>query len=238
MTAPAHVAPARVAGHRLRLAAALALSLAVLALLDARVGAPVRAQADAREGPARGGDPGAGGAEEVGEIEEVEEIGEIETVDDLVVEPGAAQKELTIIEAAGRMHPALVHLPIAWLTLLLLVDLVGLGLRREPFRVVGIWLAGLTVLSFIPAAVTGLIRYGYPPYEGVTEGMVFVHRNLMFATAGVTTLAFVLRLARRNQLSGALRFVYLGLLFAAVTLVTIAGHIGAELVLGEDYLPF
>lgn len=172
--------------------------------------------------------------------DDIEEIEEIETVEDVVVAPaaGGAARELGVLEIVGRMHPALVHLPIAWLILLLLVDLAGVALGREPFRAVGIWLAGLLVLSFIPAAAAGLIRATFPPYTAQTEGLVFLHRNLMLTVAGLTVAAFVLRLVRRNRLAGALQWAYLALLVAAVGLVTVAGHIGAKLVFGEDYLPF
>jgi len=183
--------------------------------------------------------------------EELEEIEEVETIEEVDVVPaggggagtaaggeGAGEKRLGFAETAARMHPALVHLPIGWLLLLLLVDLVGVGLAREPFRAVGPWIGVLTVLAFVPAAATGLLRQSFPPYDRVADPLLVTHRTLMLAVAGVTLVAVALRLLRRNRLTGAWKWAYLVLLAGAAATITIAGHLGGKLVFGENYLPF
>jgi uncharacterized membrane protein len=187
----------------------------------------------------------AGVAEKIEEIEVIEVIEEVDVVPAGEGGPGAAaggggagEQRMSLAEVAARMHPALVHLPIAWLLLLLLLDLLGVGLGREPFRAVGPWVGVLTALSFLPAAVTGLLRQNYPPYDRIADPLLLTHRNLMLTVAGVTLAAVGLRLARRNRLGGAWRWAYLALVAGAAALVTIAGHLGGKLVFGENYLPF
>ena len=48
----------------------------------------------------------------------------------------------------------------------------------------------------------------------------------------------IIRLARRNKLEGALRWIYLLLLIIASVVVGFGGHLGGQLVYGEQHLPF
>ena len=206
----------------LRLAAVAALSAAVLL-----AGGAFALAQDPREPP--------------GEVEEVEDLEVVEVVEPNGAgagAPEAAARSTGLAELAGRTHPLLVHLPIGFLLLLLLLDVAGLALGRDAFRAVGPWVGGLTVLSFVPAAVSGLLRYAYPPYDRVYDGLVYAHRNVMLVTAALMAVAFALRLSRRNRLAGAWKAAYLVLLVGAVALLTYGGHLGGKLVFGEDYLPF
>ena len=45
-------------------------------------------------------------------------------------------------------------------------------------------------------------------------------------------------LVRRNRIEGAVKWIYLGLIFVSASLVGLAGHLGGKMVFGESYLPF
>jgi len=165
---------------------------------------------------------------------------EVEEATPTVTAAPAAPARLGALELVGRVHPLLVHFPIAWLILLAMIDAVALLLRRPGWDRVGWPLLALTVASFVAAAVTGLIRGGHVLAGASAElsARVLLHRNSALATAGVVLLALALRTWRRNRLAGAARLVYLVLLAAALGLVGLTGHLGGELSLGEGYLPF
>jgi uncharacterized membrane protein len=77
-----------------------------------------------------------------------------------------------------------------------------------------------------------------PEGDPATHRLVEIHETVVFVMAGLATTALLLRLWRRNRLAGAWRASYLGLVSAATVLVLVAGHFGAKMVFGPDYLPF
>jgi uncharacterized membrane protein len=162
----------------------------------------------------------------------VEQLGDVQTVTPAEVEG----KPVGLGDLVGRMHPALVHFPIAWLVGLALVDFVGLVLRREAWQRAGIFVLGGTVLSLMPTAATGLLRATHMPSD--VHALLVTHRTLNFAVAGLVLAAFALRLLRRDRLQGSWRVVYLALVFAATGLVLVAADFGGRMVYGPDYLPW
>ena len=176
--------------------------------------------------------------EEIEEVEEIEEIEEIEEVAPAVVGDAAAEPQGGTWELVGRLHPSLVHFPIAWLLLLVLLDLFTFALRREALAPVGLGLLGLTALSFVPAVATGLLRGEVLEEQAALHDLVETHETLMLVTAGLVAAALVLRLARRDRLTGASRAVYLGLIVGAAALVAVGAHWGGKIVFGPGALPF
>jgi len=164
----------------------------------------------------------------------VEQIGDVQTVS-----PGEVEGKPTgLFDLIGRMHPALVHFPIAWLVGLALIDFVGLILKREAWQRAGIFVLGGTVLSLLPTAATGLLRAAHMPSDPAVHSLLVTHRTLNFAVASLVLAAFALRLVRRNRLQGPSRVVYLVLVFAATALVLVAADFGGRMVYGPDYLPW
>jgi uncharacterized membrane protein len=135
----------------------------------------------------------------------------------------------------GRLHPLLVHLPIGWLLLLLLVELVALRRPGDGVeRLARLLLLG-TVAVCLPAVVTGLLRADELPGDGA----VLDHRNLMLAFSGALLVALSLRwIGRAHPLPRWRRAAIVLLLVVALGLLVVGGHLGGELVRGEAYLPF
>jgi uncharacterized membrane protein len=159
-----------------------------------------------------------------------------------VVNPAAAEgKPSGLADLIGRLHPALVHFPIAGLVALAIVDFLGLILRREAWRQAGMVVLIAAGVSLLPAAGTGLLRAAYMQTDATEHALLVTHRTLNLTVAGLVAVALVLRLLRRRQqqgLQGAYRIVYLALVFGATGLVLLSASIGGRMVYGPDYLPF
>lgn len=171
-----------------------------------------------------------------GSDEEVEEVEEVQ-VKPVPTSGGAATARPGAADLAGRLHPLLVHFPIAWLLLLLLLDLVTFGLGRRTWERAGQWLLLLTALSFAAAVVTGLLRASGMQVEGSVAERLSQHRAAALVAGGACLVAAALR--RLAPIRGRARAaVYLLLVGLAVLAVLVAGHLGGKMVYGEDYLPF
>ncbi len=165
---------------------------------------------------------------------------ELDESDAKIVEPTvieASEPTFSILEVAGRFHPALCHFPIAWLVLLCMVELAS-ARRGRPLAFSGLFGISLTALSFVPAVTTGFLRSwtrGEDDLETLAE--VALHRNVMIIVAVLCLSAFALRL-RGFAAGRRIANLYLLLLVAAAALVLVGGHLGARLAHGDDYLGF
>ncbi|MGA0555562.1 DUF1549 domain-containing protein [Larkinella sp. VNQ87] len=126
----------------------------------------------------------------------------------------------------GRLHPLMVHFPVGLLCVALLLEIIGWSRKSTDLR------AGITALlwigagSSVLAAVFGLILINQEEYGGDT---VTVHQ-----WSGLATMALAIGTVLALR-SGRVA-LYRSLLFLTVFGVTIAGHYGALLTHGEDYL--
>ncbi len=162
-------------------------------------------------------------------IEEIEELEDIE-----IVEP---QQPPGFLEILGRFHPAVVHIPIGWLMMVVIIDLVTFVVGREDWAEWGFYALGGTVLSFFPAILTGFLKASTLATDSPIFSLMETHRNLNMLVVSLCILAFLVRLGKRNRLEGRVRQLYLGLILLSAALLTISGHIGGEMVFGENYLP-
>ena len=141
-------------------------------------------------------------------------------------------------DVVGRFHNAVVHVPIGWLLMVLLLDALAFALGRKELEAAGLWALGGALLSFVPAIATGLLRQGFVSQAPDVRALVETHETLIFVTAGVASMAFLWRLAFRRDLVGAKKGAYLALIGVAAVLVAVAGHWGGKVAWGADYLPF
>ncbi|MBI5508811.1 MAG: DUF2231 domain-containing protein [Deltaproteobacteria bacterium] len=147
--------------------------------------------------------------------------------------------DLTLPQLFGRMHPALVHMPIGWIVLLLLFELAVIAARRRDLEPAGLYLALAALASTVPAIVSGLLRAGELPADLATQAQILRHRNVMLVVTVILATAVTVRLFhRRPPLSGYWRLLYLGLLLMSTALVALGGHYGGKMVYGEAFLPF
>ena len=195
---------------------ALSLIVLFLAVLLALAVAPAVAQ-EAQEN----------GTEEIEELDSFEDFEIVET--DL--SPGPA-------ELVGRMHPAMVHFPIGWITLVLLLDLLTLVFVRRELEPAGLWALALGLLAFVPAVATGLLRAGYTTVSAGIYHPVETHRNLAFLVLLICVTALATRWKARKNLTGTVQWVYLAMMAVAAGLIGFVWHLGGKMVYGENFLPF
>jgi uncharacterized membrane protein len=162
------------------------------------------------------------------------QVSDIQVVD----QSQAEGKPQGLGDLVGRLHPAIVHFPLAWLVGLALVDFVAFVMGRARWQVFGLPLLGAIVLSLLVAAGTGLLRASHMIMDAGEHAVMVKHRTLNFVVAGLCVLALVLRWRRRDPWAGPGRITYLAIIFAATALVLVSGSLGGRLVYGPDYLPF
>ena len=126
----------------------------------------------------------------------------------------------------GRLHPLIVHFPVGLLCVALLLEVLDWRSTRKELR------AGINVLlwlgagSAVVAVALGLLLANQEDYGGDT---LTYHQWSGIATMVLSLLT--LALLRR----GSLRW-YRGTLILTVVGVSVAGHLGAMLTHGDDYL--
>ncbi len=137
-----------------------------------------------------------------------------------------------IFQLLGRLHPLLVHFPIGLLVVALCFELFTLRGKRPGLRQGINWMVFFGAASACVAALFGWLLRTQENYSG---DLVDNHQYAGIATAVFAlATALVLRNTLKKQ-SADLR-AYRFMLFATVIATTIAGHLGANLTHGEDYL--
>jgi uncharacterized membrane protein len=146
----------------------------------------------------------------------------------LVVE--AAEKSSSI-GLFGKLHPAVVHFPIALISVAALFEFVQMiRKRREP--------AGGTLplvgLAAVSAVVASLFGWALEEYDGV-EGSTFNLHKWVGIGATVVSVVAALTALKAKSSGGALIVMRLAL-FLGAALVGGTGYLGGELVFGENHI--
>lgn len=137
-----------------------------------------------------------------------------------------------ILQLLGRLHPLLVHFPIGLLVVALFMELLTLGGKRKGIR------EGTYIIVYVGttfAILSAFFGWLLRTQEDYTGELVDNHQYVGIATA---VLAILTTILLRRTLKGKFKNfrAYRAGLIATVVLLTIAGHLGASLTHGEDYL--
>ena len=137
-----------------------------------------------------------------------------------------------IFQLLGRFHPLLVHFPIGLLVVAFVFELFTIGGKRQGLRDGIYW---MVCIGAATAAVAALMGWLLRNYDDFTGDLVNYHQYMGIATA---VLGVITALLLRNVVNKKLPDyrVYRFGLFITVVVLTIAGHLGANLTHGEDYL--
>lgn len=130
-----------------------------------------------------------------------------------------------IYQFAGRLHPLILHAPIGLLIGLVALEALGLARRRPLTRETRAPLAWLAALSAAVAVATGLILEN----EGYAEETVQLHKWLAIGVGVATLAAAVMQQVGRTAL-------YATCLVIAAGVLVPAGHFGASMTHGADFL--
>lgn len=137
-----------------------------------------------------------------------------------------------LLDVAGRFHPLILHLPIGILAALALCEVRSIATNRSTSRILFAYLSGWTCLFAIVSALTGLLL---ARSEDMTDTLE-LHRNLGIAVAVSSLILAIQAHARQEPIPargfGPERF-WLAL---TLGLLVPAGHLGATLTHGADFL--
>lgn len=133
----------------------------------------------------------------------------------------------------GRLHPLAVHFPVGLLLFAAVLELFTVRDFNSKFRPGINLLVYVGAVSAIIAAVLGLLLANAEDYAGDT---LTVHQWTGIATAvlGVITFLLLFRTGERNK-PKQVKW-YRGMLFFTALGVSVAGHFGASLTHGDQYL--
>lgn len=136
-----------------------------------------------------------------------------------------------LLLSVGRFHPLVLHFPIVLLGLLMLVELVRLyGNIYVDFKIIFYGFI-LTLLSIVVTIKTGFLLYSSGEYSGI---LMDQHYQYALITGALSFISFGLYLNYVN--SSKYYSVYVLSLFVANASLMYAGHQGASITHGRDYL--
>lgn len=131
----------------------------------------------------------------------------------------------------GRLHIVVLHLPIAWLLLVPLLEYIA---RRQQSRNMTN-MAGLVLfLAAVSAVVTATLGFFLAAADGYAGALVKNHMWFGLTTASATVAALLLREFRKTRALP--KYAYETMLVVALAAVTVTGHLGGTLTQGEGYL--
>ncbi len=136
----------------------------------------------------------------------------------------------------ARVHPVLVHFPVAGIPLALLGLLASLVSRKQAFAAADAPPLVLAALAAIAAVITGNIAHDTMRFSSSLHEYVEWHQCAGTTVMILALMLSVLRVWRWNRLAGPWLWVYgCGLLLASL-LVGLTGYLGGSLVFGPDHL--
>ncbi|MGD1893779.1 MAG: c-type cytochrome domain-containing protein [Cyclobacteriaceae bacterium] len=133
----------------------------------------------------------------------------------------------------GRFHPLILHLPIGFLLLAFLLELLSRIERFSAYRpAVGLALFLGAASALVAAALGYMLAQG----GGYGEDLLGLHQWLGIASVVLAFVAFFLYRQRDKQENPTLDKAYISTLSVMVLVLMGAGHYGGSLTHGSDYL--
>src|SRR6185437_5245218 len=133
----------------------------------------------------------------------------------------------------GRLHPVVIHFSVGLLLFAAVLELFTIKKFSSSLRPGINFVLAAGVISAIFSVVFGLLLSREGGYE---KGLISIHKWIGIATMclGIFAWLVLTKILKKNQLN--LVKLYRGILFFSATGVTLAGHFGASLTHGKDYL--
>lgn len=131
----------------------------------------------------------------------------------------------TWLQPIGRMHPLILHFPIALIILLLLLDVFQSHIEENSYIKIRIFLLYFTGLT---TALSALMGFFLSLEDGYSSELMEQHKWLGVALCYVI-YALILSYKYGNK-------IYRTFLYSSMVLVVLSGHMGAGLTHGTDFL--
>lgn len=133
----------------------------------------------------------------------------------------------------GRFHSLVVHLPIAFLSLAVLLEIL---IRWKRFAFFKAFIPFVWLLSACSAIMAVLLGYFLSLGGGYDENTLYWHRLGGFALIFVSVICLLLSVYRLPFSPKSSRLVYVFFVLVATVFLVITGHLGGSLTHGETYL--
>ena len=133
----------------------------------------------------------------------------------------------------GKLHPLLVHFPIALVLVAAGAELAAMRTLRASWRAIAVFNLQAAAVMAVATVIAGSLLALAPFVDGTPS--LTLHRWAGVAAAAATVGAAVASRKRHLETTRMLT-VYRSALFGAAALMAIAGHLGAALVWGPDFL--
>jgi len=152
------------------------------------------------------------------------------------LDAGTTGETGALLRLGGRLHPLIVHFPIALLLTAALVESFQRLRRRPRPSATALTCLTLGVIAAAAAVASGLANERYESHGQSLVAAIDRHQlfGIIAGSTGAAALALgLLTLAINHKI---VRWTYFATLLAAGTLTGVTGHFGGSLVFGEDYL--
>ncbi len=136
----------------------------------------------------------------------------------------------------GRIHPIIIHFPIAGMPLAMLGFLVWVRSGREAFARSDAIPLSVATLASIAAVITGNIAHDAMRFSDSLHMIVERHQFVSTAIMVMAICLSIIRLWRWKELKGPWRWIYGGGLAIVCALLGYTGFLGDSLVFGPDHL--
>ncbi len=132
------------------------------------------------------------------------------------------------------MHGALTHFPVALLITAAVFEIAAAVLRKPAGRIVSLWLLVAAVVMAVPTLLTGWFT-GNHIFGARRAPSVFVwHRAAAFTTVGLAVVLLLMRLRKKDQMTGGALAVSLFLILSIAGVVGFTGYLGGKMVFASQ----
>ena len=136
----------------------------------------------------------------------------------------------------ARIHPVLIHFPLAGLPMAWVAWVVWLRTRRDAWMLADVVPLSIAALASIAAVITGNIAHDSMRFGASLHDYVHWHQYAGTSLMVLTLLLTALRLWRWTRLGGRWMMLYGVGLTAACLLSVVTGYLGGSLVFGPKHL--
>jgi len=154
------------------------------------------------------------------------------------VESAAVLLSKRVATFIGKLHPVIVHFPIALILLALLAEMLWWATGQAMFDNAVRFVLPLGAAGALVAAGLGWLDAMFVHTPSDMLHTLLIHRWLGISTALMATVAAGLQLAACRRTNGRLYWAYRLALVAAAILVGLTGHLGGMLIFGSDYFNY
>lgn len=130
----------------------------------------------------------------------------------------------------ANIHPMVVHFPIALLNAFVLMELLGLLMKKEELRVAATWMLYLGTAGAVVTVLAGFQAASTVPHDEVIHNIMLQHRNFGVAVLLLSVSLSIWRAVIRGQFLFEVHLLFIGLAFMMTGLMAFGADRGGLMV--------